>query len=118
MAQSGSVFGLLLQSSETQRASFNSVLEEANCSNSTDWLACLKSKNASDLAVIRGPQIVFTATVETHNDTEHNFLPDTYDNLFKDGRNNKVPTMIGFVNSEWIASSASKPIKNEKQFFF
>lgn len=130
LTQSGPPFGPLVQTGEAQLKSFAAIVQAAGCNGTSEWLDCLRSKSASDLQIIRGTgnfvnhitrnfgillnfnfftDVIFAATVETgHNDTENNFLPDTMTNLFKAGRVNKVPWMIGVTNSEWIGATASE----------
>jgi carboxylesterase family protein len=77
-------------------------------------LKCLKEKDANELAIMRVPgrnaRNSFHYTIESYDNgndlNDDNFLPDSIYNLFKSGRANSVPWILGVVSHEMVVDSS------------
>jgi hypothetical protein len=108
----------MTQPKELQLKSFTALAKETGCWFSTTnnneqrrnqrILNCLREQRASELAVVRGPDIIFSPTVESYESQEsEKFLPDTVYNLLKARKVNKVTWLIGVNSAEWMSTAAS-----------
>lgn len=82
-----------------------------NCptQDSQQFLDCLNTKSASDIALVVTLKAVYSLTIEDRENPADNsvFMPDTPFNILDQGRAAKVPVILGNVNAEWIGTALS-----------
>lgn len=124
IAQSGSTFGPLIEGSRPgkQRRNALALAMTFNCSNQTDEsiLYCLERLSTEEIITAdylcenkTCSLLPWDAVVDDY--MEHPFLPDTPENIVKQGDYNRIPMILG-VNSEEGALTASNYIFNESRF--